>query len=64
MGLNVRITDDVEALVCQMIEEDGLLTEPADPFGLDHDCLNPAGHQFTTSCGATVCIHCARIAWT
>jgi len=36
---------------------------PADPFGIDHDCRNPAGHQFTAACGDVVCIHCARVAW-
>lgn len=36
---------------------------PADPFGLDHDCLNPTGHEFIASCGEVVCSHCARIAW-
>ena len=35
----------------------------ADPFGLDHDCLNPAGHQFVAVCSDVVCIHCARVAW-
>jgi hypothetical protein len=34
-----------------------------DPFGLDHDCLNPAGHTFIGSCGDVACVHCARIAW-
>jgi hypothetical protein len=36
---------------------------PADPFGIDHDCRNPAGHQFTATCSDVVCIDCARIAW-
>lgn len=35
----------------------------ADPFELDHDCINPAGHQPITSCGEVVCFHCARIIW-
>lgn len=33
----------------------------ADPFELDHDCINPAGHQPVPSCGEVVCFHCARI---
>lgn len=35
----------------------------ADPFELDHDCINPAGHQPVPSCGEVVCFHCARIIW-
>lgn len=35
----------------------------ADPFDLDHDCVNPSGHQPITSCGEVVCFHCARIIW-
>lgn len=34
-----------------------------DPFGLDHDCLNPAGHAFIGSCGDVVCRHCSRVVW-
>jgi hypothetical protein len=36
---------------------------PADPFGIDHDCTNPSGHQFVATCSDVVCFHCARIAW-
>lgn len=34
-----------------------------DPFLIDHDCLNPAGHRFIGSCGGVVCVHCAKVAW-
>jgi hypothetical protein len=34
-----------------------------DPFGIDHDCLNPAGHDAIASCGAVVCPHCAKVFW-
>lgn len=27
----------------------------ADPFEIDHDCINPAGHQPIPSCGEVVC---------
>lgn len=40
-----------------------LICTPADPFGLDHDCLNPAGHDFTSACGEVVCPHCGKVAW-
>lgn len=36
----------------------------ADPFEIDHDCINPRGHQPIPSCGEVVCFHCARIIWT
>lgn len=36
---------------------------PADPFGIDHDCLNPAGHDFIATCSDVVCCHCAKVAW-
>jgi uncharacterized protein YabE (DUF348 family) len=34
---------------------------PADPFAIDHDCINPAGHSLITDCTEIVCRHCARI---
>lgn len=37
--------------------------EPADPFQIAHDCINPGGHDFIADCSDVVCIHCARIAW-
>ena len=40
-----------------------LTSTPADPFMIDHDCINEAGHQPIASCGAVVCAHCARIFW-
>jgi hypothetical protein len=36
---------------------------PVDPFGIDHDCDNPAGHQFVATCSDIVCWCCGRIAW-
>ena len=35
----------------------------ADPFELDHDCINSSGHHFVADCSEVVCLHCARIAW-
>jgi hypothetical protein len=34
-----------------------------DPFVLDHDCVNPSGHDPIASCGEVVCRHCARVFW-
>jgi hypothetical protein len=34
-----------------------------DPFGVDSDCLSPAGHVFTGSCGDVVCVHCGKVVW-
>lgn len=36
---------------------------PVDPFGLDHDCLNDAGHHAVFACGELVCCHCSRVFW-
>lgn len=46
-----------------MAEELAFATRTADPFGIAHDCLNPAGHDFISSCGDVVCVHCSRVAW-
>lgn len=35
----------------------------ADPFGVAHDCRNPAGHTFIGSCGDVVCVHCSKVVW-
>lgn len=34
-----------------------------DPFLIDHDCINPAGHDAIASCGEVVCRHCAKVFW-
>lgn len=61
--------------VCNMLDE--LLSEgdeiaveiaaalPArDPFGVvDHNCINPGGHDFKGICGEVICTHCGGIAW-
>jgi hypothetical protein len=50
----IRTTDEPPALpTCT----------PADPFLIDHDCSNETGHQPIASCGAVVCVHCARVFW-
>jgi hypothetical protein len=36
---------------------------PADPFGIDHDCRNPTGHDFIAACGDVVCCHCSKVVW-
>ena len=32
-----------------------------DPFGIEHGCINPAGHAVITSCGMIVCAHCSVV---
>lgn len=44
-------------------EELAFLRRTSDPFEIDHDCLNPAGHDFIGSCGDVACVHCGRLAW-
>lgn len=34
-----------------------------DPLRIEHDCVNPAGHDFNGECGNLVCLHCRRVAW-
>jgi hypothetical protein len=54
----------VKAVVTRVVaEEAAFAARTADPFLIAHDCLNPAGHSFTGSCGDVVCIHCAKVVW-
>lgn len=39
------------------------LVDPGDPFLIDDPCSNAGGHYPVASCGAVVCVHCARIFW-
>lgn len=56
----IHIDDAVEEIIQQMIEE---ALPPREPFNIEPDCFNPAGHHFISSCSDIVCVHCARIAW-
>jgi hypothetical protein len=54
----------VTAVVTRFVAEElAFLTRTADPFLVDHDCLNPAGHKFEGCCGDVVCVHCGKVAW-
>ena len=44
-------------------QEVAFAARTTDPFRIDHDCLNPAGHYFIGSCGDVVYVHCTRVAW-
>lgn len=45
-------------------EQAAFVARRADPFGIDDPCpLNPTGHQPHSSCGETVCFHCAKVFW-
>lgn len=44
-------------------EEIATILAQQDVFQLDHDCLNPAGHDAIASCGDVVCPHCAKVFW-
>lgn len=39
------------------------LINPPDPFGIDHDCSNPAGHFPVRMHGEIVCPHCSKVIW-
>lgn len=53
------------AIVTNFVAEEtvGFARRTADPFLIDHDCLNPAGHHFIGACGDVVCVHCSKVAW-
>ncbi|XUM21013.1 hypothetical protein ACRAVF_26995 [Bradyrhizobium oligotrophicum S58] len=34
---------------------------PADPFGLDGACIDPAGHHTIIECGDAVCAACGKV---
>lgn len=54
----------VTATITRFVAEElAFIGRTADPFGIDHDCLNPAGHRFIGSCGDVACVHCAKVAW-
>lgn len=44
-------------------EEIARIISEQDVFALDHDCLNPSGHDAIASCGDVVCPHCSRVFW-
>lgn len=51
-------------IVARLVAEEVTIANARrDPFALDHDCLNPAGHDFIGSCGDVACVHCGRLAW-
>lgn len=56
------VTEVVSIMVAEEIITMGLVPEP-DPFGVAHDCRNPAGHDFIASCGDVVCVHCSKVVW-
>lgn len=59
----IHITHEVKQLLTELLDEEITAASPADPFLIDHDCRNPAGHDFIASCGQVVWSHCSRIAW-
>lgn len=66
MGFNREaqmVALDRSAVTAFIAEELAYAIHGADPFAVDHDCVNPAGHDFIASCGDVVCCHCGRISW-
>lgn len=52
------------AVVTRLLaEEIAFISRTADPFGIDHDCLNPAGHDPIASCSEIACCHCSKVFW-
>ena len=48
---------------CETVEE--IVDDPQElaEDAEEHDCINPAGHSFATSCGKTKCVHCCLVVW-
>jgi hypothetical protein len=54
----------VTAVVTRFVaDEIAHLMRIEDPFRIEHDCLNPAGHDFIAACGDVVCCHCGKVVW-
>lgn len=51
---------------CHVVEEIDLQEHSGDEFACleEHDCIDPRGHLFFTSCGETKCVCCGKISWT
>lgn len=47
----------------RVTDEPAELLAPGDPFGIDDRCSNETGHSPVASCGAVVCVHCAKVFW-
>jgi hypothetical protein len=47
----------------RLMQDAAFIARSADPFLVENDCLNPAGHEVMASCGAIVCRHCSKVFW-
>lgn len=56
--------EGVRAAVTAFVAQDvAFANRTVDPFGIAHNCRNPAGHDFIAACGEVVCSHCGAVAW-
>jgi hypothetical protein len=46
-----------------LAEEIAFARRNSDPFEIEYDCRNPAGHDFIAACGDVVCCHCGKVVW-
>lgn len=54
----------VTAVVTRFVaDEIAHLDRTADPFRIEHDCVNARGHDFIAACGDVVCCHCGKVVW-
>lgn len=59
-----RYVDHLVGEETERLDQDAaFVNRTADPFLIEHGCLNPAGHEAMASCGAIVCAHCAKVFW-
>lgn len=66
MGFHRKIQPaalDRAGIASAIVAEAAFIRSVEDPFLIDHDCLNPGGHDFTMICGELVCPHCAKVVW-
>ncbi len=63
MTIRIHIPD-VEQILADLLDEDRIsAATPPDPFLIDHDCINPAGHYPVRMHGEIVCPHCSKVIW-
>ena len=62
MRTAVMVTRFASCEVVETIDDDEFA---GDEFAMveDEGCIDPLGHLFKTSCGATHCVYCRKIAW-
>lgn len=56
-----RFVDDMLATEFAAVAARIDTSTPSDPFGLDHDCANPEGHDPVRYGRHFVCVNCSKV---